>query len=884
MNGPPTPTPRPDAADASRWRRADLHCHSDASNKAAEAALNAIHCPECYSRPDEVYAQARRRGMDFVTITDHDSIEGVLRIVDDCPGVFVGEELTCWFPEDGCKMHVLVYGICRADHDALQSLAENIYDVAAYVARHRIAHAVAHPIYRQNEKLERWHLERLLLLFKGFECHNGAHSALHREAFEPVLDRLTRGEIEKLAKRHALEPLWPEPWVKARVGGTDDHGLLNVGRTWTEFPPGTETVGDVLNCLRDGRCRPGGEAGGSAKLAHTFYSVAVRYYTRHIMSPGAAPNLATSVLQMIVGERPAPTKAQLARLALKHKLGRIGRGITRPAAWIRSRWAPSRGAGAPPAQARPVITGGAPVPRGEAHPGTGVLKNLFLASARKRIGEHPGLLDALQNGLPPLGEHAEMFRFVSSVNRDVSEGLAAAIQNSVDDASFTNLFDSIAAVLGQQFVLMPYYFAVFHQNKERHLLRQITGRPLDRDERSLKVGLFTDTLDEINGVARFLRDMAGQAARGGRSLTIHTCVDPAAVSGEVPGRKNFAPLLSRPMPYYPELRLTLPPVLEVLEWADRQQFDAIHVSTPGPMGLCGWLAAKMLRVPVLGTYHTDFPAYVDHFTRDHRITNGTVAYLKWLCGEMHAVFSRSNAYHFSLRDLGVRDEKIVTLPAGIDTEKFNAGPRGAGPWVGHGVAEPLRLLYCGRVSAEKNLPLLVESFRRLCATRRDAALVVAGDGPYLPAMRQALAGLPAYFLGYQNDAQLAPLYAGADLFVFPSRTDTLGQVVMEAQACGLPALVANEGGPKEVVADGVSGLVLTGTDPARWSQAINDLLDDAPRRQRMGRAAAQRGERFSLSRTFDAFWGEHARAAAGPPGGEAETPAAPRPRARLARS
>ena len=879
MTAGATPTPRPAAAAPGvlRWPRADLHCHSDASNKAAEAALNAINCPECYSSPDEVYAQAKRRGMDFVTITDHDSIEGVLRIVDHQPGVFVGEELTCWFPEDECKMHVLVYGISRADHEALQSLAENIYDVAAYIARERIAHAVAHPIYRQNEKLERWHLERLLLLFKGFECHNGAHSALHREAFEPVLDRLTQAEIEKLSKRHNLEALWPEPWVKARVGGTDDHGLLNVGRTWTEFPPGTDTVQDVLACLRDGRCRPGGEAGGSAKLAHTFYSVAVRYYTRHIMAPGATPNLATHLLQTIVGERAAPTKAQLAKLALKHKLKRIGRRVVRPVAWLKQRYTPfHRGTGLQPVQA---------ASDSPSHPGTGVLKNLFLGSARKRIGEHPGLLEALEKGLPPLGEHAEMFQFVSSVNRDVSEGIAAAIQKSVNDASFTNLFDSIAAILAQQFVLMPYYFAVFHQNKERHLLRQITGRPLDRDGGSLKVGLFTDTLDEVNGVARFLRDMSGQAARAGRSLTIHTCVDPLSLTAEVPGRKNFAPLLSRPMPYYSELRLTLPPVLEVLEWADRQQFDAIHVSTPGPMGMCGWLASKMLRVPLLGTYHTDFPAYIDHFTRDHRITNGTVAYLKWLHAEMHSVFSRSNAYHFSLRDLGVRDEKIVTLPAGVDTTKFNPGGGGSPDvWAGLRVNEPLRLLYCGRVSVEKNLPMLVDSFRRLCATRRDAALVVAGDGPYLSAMRLALAGLPAYFLGYQNDAQLAALYAGADLFVFPSRTDTLGQVVMEAQGCGLPALVASEGGPKETVADGVSGLVLTGTDPVRWCQAMNELLDDAPRRQRMARAAALRGERFSLARTFDAFWAEHARAVAGPPDTADEMPIAPRPSARLARN
>jgi glycosyltransferase involved in cell wall biosynthesis len=846
-------------------KRADLHCHSDASNRAAEAALNAIHCPECYSDPREVYEQARRRGMDFVTVTDHDSIDGVLRIAG-LPGVLVGEELTCWFPEDDCKMHVLVYGITREDHDTLQSLAANIYDVAEYVERRRIAHAVAHPIYRQNEKLERWHLERLLLLFKGFECLNGAHSALHREAFEPVLDRLDEAEIGKLSARHRLRARWPRPWVKARVGGTDDHGLLNIGRTWTEFPAETRTVEDVLECLREGRCKPGGEAGGSAKLAHTFYSVAVRYYTRHIMSPGAEPNLATTILQTIVGERPAPTRGQLARMALKGKLKKLGGAVVRPV----KKWRDSR--------SKRRVEGGGAWP-GDGHVGTGVLKDLFLDSARRRIREHPALLKSLAAGLPPLGEHAEMFRFVSDVNRDITEGLAGAINGSVDAASFTGLFDSIAAVLAQQFVLSPYYFAVFHQNKERHLLRQITGRPVRADGETMRVGLFTDTFDEVNGVARFLRDVGARAAGAGRNLVVHTCGD-APVTGR-PWRRNFEPLLSRGMPYYPELRLNLPPVLEVLEWADRQQFDAIHVSTPGPMGLCGWLAAKMLRVPVLATYHTDFPAYVELLARDHRVTGGAVAYMRWLSGQAATVFARSNTYRFGLRDLGVAEERIATLPAGVDAEKFHPGRREPAQWGRLGVREPLRVLYCGRVSVEKNLAVLVEAFIGVCAGRRDVALVVAGDGPYLAEMRNGLAGLPAYFLGYRDDGQLPGLYASADLLAFPSRTDTLGQVVMEAQACGLPAVVAHEGGPKEVVADGSSGLVLPGGDAKRWAEAVVELLDDPPRRQRMSRAAAARAERFSLGRSFDAFWAAHAAAVAGPQAADDEVVLPPAPRWRL---
>src|SRR5947208_8060645 len=111
-----TPAVQPSSA---RGKRVDLHCHSDASNKTSEAVLNAIRCPESYSRPHEVYEQARRRGMDFVALTDHDSIDGALEIRAR-PDVLVGEELTCWFPEDGCKMHVLVFGIGPEEHAALQ--------------------------------------------------------------------------------------------------------------------------------------------------------------------------------------------------------------------------------------------------------------------------------------------------------------------------------------------------------------------------------------------------------------------------------------------------------------------------------------------------------------------------------------------------------------------------------------------------------------------------------------------------------------------------------------------------------------------------------------------------------------------------------------------
>src|SRR5207248_6828650 len=128
-------------------------------------------------------------------------------------------------------------------------------------------------------------------------------------------------------------------------------------------------------------------------------------------------------------------------------------------------------------------------------------------------------------------------------------------------------------------------------------------------------------------------------------------------------------------------------------------------------------------------------------------------------------------------------------------------------------------------------------------------LIVAGDAPFVAEMKRSLAGLPVYFTGVQGDAALARIYASSDLFVFPSRTDTLGQVVMEAQACGLPAIVSSEGGPKETVVDEITGRILTSTDASDWCDAISSILDDEPRRQRMALAAIARSARFCLGRS-----------------------------------
>ena len=800
--------------------RADLHCHSIASNEADEAVLNALNCPESYSEPQAVYDQARLRGMNFITITDHDTLDGVLPMAHRSD-VIVGEELTCYFPEDHCKIHLLLWGLTKAQHNALQAVAQDIYQVAEIVEQQNLAHSVAHPVYRQNDVLERWHLERLALMFKGFECLNGAHSALHREALDPFVDSLNEERMEILARRHGLAARWPQPWIKARTGGSDDHGLFNVGRTWTEFPADATSVSALLQCLREGRCRPGGDAGSTLKLAHNFFGVGIRYYTQQV---APADSIAAKMLGVFIGQQ--HNRRSFAWAAVKGWTAEKARSV------------------------KHLVTGRKTPPTGAA-----LLADLLRDSLRVRIADNAPLCQAMGEGQAPLAEHAAIWDLVSGVNRDVARGVSAAITSALKEGRLGALFDTLSTVATHQFVMLPYYFALFHQNRERHILSRVTGHGNDRPRR---VGLFTDTLDEVNGVGRFIRTMLEQAQANGKSLTIHTCT--ATPRYESPHRKNFQPMLTAPMPAYDGLTVTLPPLLEVLEWADRQQFDAIHVNTPGPMGLCGMMVARMLRVPLVMTYHTDFPMYVERLTGDFRLTSTASSYMKWFYGQATSIFSRSRSYMKTLQDLGIQS-RVDLMPPSVDSDTFTPAKRSPECWTKLGVAEPHRVLYAGRVSVEKNLPMLVEAFKKLCVERQDVALVIAGDGPYLEPMKKALGGLPAYFLGVQNDSELPTLYASSDLFAFPSRTDTLGQVVMEAQASGLPVLVSDVGGPKEMMDDGVTGQVLSGADASTWHRAISDLIEDAPLRQRMARTAPHRMARFSPANAFAAFWEAHMSAA-----------------------
>jgi glycosyltransferase involved in cell wall biosynthesis len=382
-----------------------------------------------------------------------------------------------------------------------------------------------------------------------------------------------------------------------------------------------------------------------------------------------------------------------------------------------------------------------------------------------------------------------------------------------------------------------------------------------------RVLVFTDTLADINGVCRFIQNIAQSAHDTDHALLVYTStrLEMPAVDNVV----NFTPAMAMKMPKYDTLDLAIPPMIAMLRAADEFRPDVIHISTPGPVGIVGMLAAKLMRVPVVGVYHTDFPAYIDELF-DNR-------FCSWFCRsqmsifykQFRAVFSRSADYADRLVELGIDRSRLVWLKPGFDNTRFDPTLRNPSIWDRFGVQrDSIKAIYCGRISTEKNLPILVEIWpeirRRVNEAGRAIELIIIGDGPYRNDMEHALADHGAHFLGFRHGTELATLYSSSDLFIFPSTTDTLGQVVMESQASGLPVIVTDQGGPKEIVDDQTTNaptaFVLPINDTEQWIKTIAELATNDRLRNAMGNAGIEAMKSYTFAESFTHYWQVHEEA------------------------
>jgi glycosyltransferase involved in cell wall biosynthesis len=345
--------------------------------------------------------------------------------------------------------------------------------------------------------------------------------------------------------------------------------------------------------------------------------------------------------------------------------------------------------------------------------------------------------------------------------------------------------------------------------------------------------------------------MTAAGAAAGKELIVVTSRNELSVD-DIP-IKNFKPIGEFELPEYELQKLSFPPILQMLDYVQRERFTEIIISTPGPVGLTALLAAKMLNLQTSGIYHTDFPQYVRILTEDSFLESVTWRYMHWFYGQLDTVFVNSEEYRESWIKRGFDPEKLKILPRGLDTELFHPTRRNPAFFEKFGATNgQVRLLYVGRVSREKDLDLLAEAYRRLRDDGLSIQLFIVGHGPYSQTLSEALP--EAFFTGYLAGKDLAAAYASADIFVFPSTTDTFGNVIIEAQASGVPVVVSDSGGPKELVENNETGLITKAHDVEDLTRAIRDLVLDSDRRKSMGNHARESVINRTWPNAFRKFW------------------------------
>jgi glycosyltransferase involved in cell wall biosynthesis/predicted metal-dependent phosphoesterase TrpH len=729
--------------------RVDMHCHSTASQLSRLGVQRSLGLPECATPPEEVYELAKRRGMDFVTITDHDTIEGCLEL-DGRPDCFVSEELTARFAGEPQAVHVLCYGITPGDHEWLQAHSGDLEACAAYLQESGIASALAHPFFNVAAPLTRRHRRRLAELFPIWEVRNGSRAA---ELNMPAVVYIeTRGGTG--------------------IGGSDDHAGVDIGRTFTQAPA-AKTPEEFLTHIRRGNAEAAGEQGSAAKWTHAAMALA----TRALGDPEDG-----------AGARPEPNPAAVLKMAERV----IGEGAVREG---------KVAADIGPEDAR------------------NLLESWLEAMGLDLRGRE--LISYLQS---EDFSHADLYRRARRIHdrrlREAVEVGTAAAATGDFPAAVNSLFAALVPAV-------PYAPSTAFLGAEKAKLSSREG------ERG-RVALIADGIGSMHGVTHTIEQIRERGVPGFEVDVIGT--DPG-VDRRLPSATELQ------MPFYEGLTLGVPGLPDLVETLAEGRYDLIHVTAPGPAGVAATLLSRITGIPSVASYHTELAAYAGMRSGNENLEALTRYGLGAFYGAAAVVLSPGPSADASVTALGADPARVGRWERGVDLDRFDPAKADRDAYPG-----TIKVLYAGRMTREKGVDLLAESFLRARRADPRLHLLLAGGGPEETELREQL-GESATFLGWLGGEELATAYASADIFLFASSTDTYGQVILEAAASGLPVVAVAEGGPAALVENRHTGM-LCRPDADHLAGALLQLAAAPALRRRYGDAGAELARARSWERSM----------------------------------
>jgi glycosyltransferase involved in cell wall biosynthesis len=351
----------------------------------------------------------------------------------------------------------------------------------------------------------------------------------------------------------------------------------------------------------------------------------------------------------------------------------------------------------------------------------------------------------------------------------------------------------------------------------------------------MRIALFTETfLPKVDGIVTRLSHTVDHLQRMGDQVMVFS---PDGGLREYRGAK-ICGIPGFPLPLYPELKLALPRP-SIRQTLEDFRPDLIHIVNPAVLGLGGLYYAKSLDVPLVASYHTHLPKYLEHYGLG--MLEGVLwELLKALHNQAQINLCTSTAMQEALTSHGI--ERVEVWQKGVDTELFRPelASQEMRSHLSQGHPESPILLYVGRLSAEKE----IDRIKPVLKAIPNARLALVGDGPYRQELETHFEGTPTHFVGYLTGESLAAAFASADAFVFPSRTETLGLVLLEAMAAGCPVIAANAGGIPDIVTDGVNGYLFDPDDDHGAIEATQKLLNQTLERDLLRENARLEAEKW----------------------------------------
>ncbi|MGC8925715.1 MAG: glycosyltransferase [Calditerrivibrio sp.] len=738
--------------------KADLHVHSKYSRKPSEWFLRKIGAAESYTEPETLYSKLEDKGMDLVTITDHNTIKGCLKLKEKSDlDTFISVESTAHFPEDDCKIHILIYDITESEFEEIQRLRYNIYEMREFIYEKGIAHSVAHPIYSVNDKLTLDHIEKLILMFDNFETVNGCRGEIYNKTITDILLSITRKRFDDLLNKHNLK-LTKYNWEKGFTGGSDDHAGLLMGKAYTcsDFANNRETF---IQALKDRKTLGLGTSADFYTLAFNIYKISYDYSQK------------SNLIQMTGG-----------------LMGDIISSIA-----TRKK--------------------------------DSFLKKLKLRKLKNKSEINKIVIDMLDN-LKRMPED-EMERKINytyeKASELIDEYLKLLLKKFKKDSkiSFDYLYKSIMGSLPGLFVSVPFFSSLKQAYKDHKIALELRRKFINGNDNVYKrVAWFSDTINDLNGVSVTLKNIGFKAIEFDMPLAIFGSLHSDDVKDLPKNFVNCKSIFDFTLPYYKKIKLHIPSFMDIMSKLYKFSPDEIIVSTPGPVGVMGLIIGKLMGVKTTGVYHTDFSSEIYEIKKDDSLTAIVDKYVNYFYNQFDGIKVPSKGYIDILNNRGLYNPRISIFKRGIDTNKYF-------PIYRLSEINSINLMFAGRVSKDKNIDFLLKVFYEIRHRFRELKikLFIVGDGPYLEKLTKEHRDKDIIFTGRVKESEMPKYYSLGDIFLFPSTTDTFGMAVLEAQACGLPAVVSDVGGPKEIIIDGVTGIVAKSGDLDEWVIKISELIE-----------------------------------------------------------